>query len=86
MKAGAALAVAFAGLALTACPREQTPPREDAAPAAEAALPATPTSIAPTPPSPPAPQEKAAPKPTGKGMRAPPPEPHPLLPPPPVDR
>ena len=33
MKFRTALAVAFAGLALTACAREQTPPREDAAPA-----------------------------------------------------
>ena len=77
----APIAIAFAGIALSACPREQTPPH-DAAPAAEPAtmVPAQPASIAPPMP---------AQLPQSGRMRGPPPEPDPLIPPPPpppVDR
>jgi len=83
MKTRIAIAIAFTAIALSACPREQTPPH-DAAPAAEPATvaPAQPASIAPAASTEPRSSQ-------GKGMRAPPPEPDPLIPPPPpppVDR
>jgi len=89
----APIAIAFAGIALSACPREQTPPH-DAAPAAEpavpASLPATATTAMPAPASTqPAPQASDPKLPQSGRMRAPPPEPDPLVPPPPpppVDR
>ena len=79
----APIAIAFACIALSACPREQTPPH-DVAPAAE---PATMTPAQPASITPPMPAEPQPPK--GRSMRAPPPEPDPLIPPPPpppVDR
>ena len=76
-----ASALATTILALAGCPREQTPPREAetvAAPAAPATL-ATPAStVAPQPSEPQLPQSGH--------MRAPPPEPEPATPPPPVDK
>jgi hypothetical protein len=82
MKRRIAIASAFAiaGIALAGCPREQTPSRS----AEPAAAPASPASLAP-PTSTTVPQAGEPQLPQHGRMRAPPPEPEPARPPPPVD-
>lgn len=81
-----ATAFAFAGIVLAGCPREQAPrnvePAAEAAPATTTGM-AAPASIA-TPASTQATPQASEPElPQNGHMRAPPPEPDPLIPPPP---
>jgi hypothetical protein len=86
MKLRIAIAAAFAiaGIALAGCPREQAPPREAEASTAPTA-PVPPASIA-SPTSMTIPQANEPKPPQSGHRRAPPPEPDPLIPPPPVDK
>ena len=90
MKLPGAIAIAFAAVALGACPREPAPP-QDTAPVAEpatpASLPATAATVTPAAPSTQAVPQASEPRlPQTGRARASRPEPDPLIPPPPVDR
>jgi hypothetical protein len=84
MKARTAIAIACTGIALAACPREPAPMPDAAVAAAPATLAPAASIATPASTTLPRANEPKLPPQTGR-VRGPPPEPDPLIPPPPVD-